>query len=264
MAKRFTDTELWDKEWFMKLNPTLKCLVKFVRDKADLSGVWSPNWTIANTYIGAKVNEKMLLEIDGGDQFIKLLNGKIFCKGFVEFQYGELSEKSPVHKKIINMLRENDILNTYKTIGYQYPIQYPINRVQEEEEEKAKEKENKEKEVAKKSEFFNEAKKYWFWSYLEVYPANGQNPSFDSITGAKLKSILLKLRTKSDENGHDWNAENMQASFGAILTGASQMKWLRENFNLKNIDSQFDLIIQYITKKQHNGAKQAENAFANW
>ena len=33
MAKRFTDTELWDKEWFMKLSPKLKCLVKLVRDK---------------------------------------------------------------------------------------------------------------------------------------------------------------------------------------------------------------------------------------
>jgi hypothetical protein len=129
MAKRFTDTELWDKEWFMQLPCNLKCLVKFVRDKSDLSGVWSPNWIIANAYIGEPVNEADLISIDGGKQFKKIANGKILCIGFVEFQYGKLSEKSPVHRKIIQ------ILNTHKI-----PYQYPINRVQEEEEDKEEEK----------------------------------------------------------------------------------------------------------------------------
>lgn len=131
MAKRFTDTELWDKEWFMKLDCRLKCLVKFVRDKADLSGVWSPNWILANSYIGEPVNIEDLLSIDSGKQF-KLIDGnKVFCIGFIEFQYGQLSEKSPVHRKIIQILK-----------GHKIPYQYPINRVQEEEEEKEKEKES--------------------------------------------------------------------------------------------------------------------------
>ena len=110
MAKRFTDTELWDKEWFMKLPCKLKCLVKFVRDKSDLSGVWSPNWIIANAYIGEPVNENDLLNIDNGNQFKKIANNKIFCIGFVDFQYGsELSEKSPVHRKIISLLQQHGI-----------------------------------------------------------------------------------------------------------------------------------------------------------
>lgn len=137
MAKRFTDTELWDKEWFMLLKPKIKCLVKFVRDKADLSGVWSPNWSIANSYIGEKVTEHDLLKIDGGQQFLKMKNGKIFCIGFIQFQYGELSEKSPVHRKILGMLKQNNLLELYYQIG----SQHPIDRVQEEEEEKEEDKE---------------------------------------------------------------------------------------------------------------------------
>ena len=117
MAKRFTDTELWDKEWFMELPCKLKCLVKFVRDKSDLSGVWSPNWIIANTYIGEKVCESDLLNIDNGKQFVKIDSGKIFCIGFVDFQYGtELSEKSPVHRKIISLLNQHGIFENYQNI----------------------------------------------------------------------------------------------------------------------------------------------------
>lgn len=143
MAKRFTDTELWDKEWFMKLSCKHKCLVKMVRDKCDLSGVWSPNWIIASAYIGEPITEKELLGIDEGRQFKKIAGGKISCIGFVDFQYGTLTEKSPVHRKILNLLTSNKI-----------PYQHPIDRVQEEEEEKEEDKEEEmEGEEEKEKEF---------------------------------------------------------------------------------------------------------------
>lgn len=126
MAKRFTDTELWDKEWFMKLSPKLKCLVKMVRDKCDLSGVWSPNWIIANTYIGESVTEDELLSIDGGKQFIKISTGKIFCVDFIEFQYGKLGENSAFHKRILQLLDTH-------SIPYQQGIYTPKDKVKDKE-----------------------------------------------------------------------------------------------------------------------------------
>lgn len=137
MAKRFTDTEIWDKAWFMALSPTLKCLVKYVRDKCDFAGVWSPNWPLAKVYVGDSVNEEMLLQIDGGKQFKKMPNGKINCVDFIAFQYGTLSPKSVVHKKVMEILA-----------SHQIPYVYPINRVEptlkEEEEDKEKEKDKEE------------------------------------------------------------------------------------------------------------------------
>lgn len=118
MAKRLTDTDLWDKAWFMALKPRLKCLVRFVWDKCDLSGVWCPNWKLAQMYIGEKVSETELLKIDDGGQFIKLETGKIFCVDFINFQNGKLSEKSPIHIKILSMLKNHNI-----------PYPYPIHRV---------------------------------------------------------------------------------------------------------------------------------------
>jgi hypothetical protein len=68
MAKRLTDSELWDKEWFMELTPELKCLVKYVRDKCSMAGIWNPNWSLANTHIkpAKKMGLADLLSIDGG------------------------------------------------------------------------------------------------------------------------------------------------------------------------------------------------------
>jgi uncharacterized phage protein (TIGR02220 family) len=150
MAKRFTDTELWDKEWFMNLPVKLKCLVKAVRDKCDIAGIWSPNWRIMSAYVGETVTEKELLEIDGGNQFVKIPGGKIFCVGFIQFQYGEdLSEMSPVHRKILK------ILATHK-IDYKYPIY----RVQEKEEEKEVEEEKEKEEAEEKDDptFLNQVR----------------------------------------------------------------------------------------------------------
>lgn len=110
MAKRFTDTEIWDKEWFMSLSPKLKCFVKYVRDKCDISGIWHPNYLLAGVYIGEQVSESELLSIDKGRQFSRLPDGKIYCNDFVSFQYGgTLNPNSPVHKKVIDILRKYEV-----------------------------------------------------------------------------------------------------------------------------------------------------------
>ena len=110
MAKRFTDTEIWDKAWFMELSPKIKCFVKFVRDKCDIAGLWHPNYTLASLYIGEQVTETDLLSIDNGEQFEKLSDGKIICKGFIDFQYGgKLNPTSPIHAKVITILEKYNI-----------------------------------------------------------------------------------------------------------------------------------------------------------
>ena len=117
MPKRFTDTELWDKEWFMSLSTKHKCLVKYVRDKCDIAGIWNPNYILASVYIGEKVSQEELLNIDNGKQFELLSDGKIYCTGFIEFQYGAtLNPNSPIHNKIIEILKKYDITFDLKKV----------------------------------------------------------------------------------------------------------------------------------------------------
>lgn len=137
MSKRFTDTEIWDKEWFMSLSPKHKCLVRFLFDKCDAAGVWSANWMLASQYIGEKVTEEDLKFID--ERVQKIAPGKFFVVDFIEFQYGTLSENCKPHIKIIALLKKYELLERV-SIGYTNPIQ----RVEDKDKEKEQEKEEDE------------------------------------------------------------------------------------------------------------------------
>lgn len=107
MAKRFVDTELYDKPWFTELPCRLKCAVQYIFGKCDHAGIWDPNYAIAAVYVGeGGFQEYELLAIDGGGQFEKLPNGKIFVVGFCDFQYGNLSEDCKPHKSVIQKLKK--------------------------------------------------------------------------------------------------------------------------------------------------------------
>lgn len=134
MSKRFCDTDLWDKEWFMLLNPRYKCLIKFLWDKCDSAGVWSANWILASSYVGEKVTESDLDVFDG--RIVKIAPGKFFCVEFLEFQYGTLSENCKPHLKIIQLLKKYSI-EFDKSKGYLYPM----HRVKEKDKDKEKEEE---------------------------------------------------------------------------------------------------------------------------
>ncbi len=106
--KRFTDIEIWDKEWYMELTPTHKCLMKYIFDKCDASGCWKPNWKLASLHIGEKVTFADLNHLPN-DQWETLPNGKIFISDFIKFQYGNLSDKSPAHKPIFIAIEKNNL-----------------------------------------------------------------------------------------------------------------------------------------------------------
>lgn len=136
MSKRFTDTEIWDKAWFMALKPVHKCLMKFLHDKCDNAGIWSPNWLLAATCIGEPVS---IADLDAlGSQIEPMSNGKVFIPSFIEFQYGELSEKCIPHLKVISLLKKH---NLYERVYIPY-IKGTIT-LKEEEEDKEEEKSRK-------------------------------------------------------------------------------------------------------------------------
>lgn len=142
MAKRFTDTDLWDKEWFMELSMKHKLLIKLLFAKCDVAGVWSPNWALASSYIGEKVNKSDLEILAKHIEFLP--DGRIFVVDFVSFQYGVLTEKCAPHRKIIALLKKYGLFERV-SVGYRKGI----DTLQEEEEDKE---EDKEKEKGKEED----------------------------------------------------------------------------------------------------------------
>ena len=89
MGKRFTDTDLWDKEWFMDLAPAEKCAWYYIKDRCDNVGVWSPNRKLANVVIGADVDWEALPGKCHGN--IRVLpSGKWLIVDFVRFQHPDI------------------------------------------------------------------------------------------------------------------------------------------------------------------------------
>lgn len=131
--KRFTDTDIWDKEWFMLLPPIHKCLMKYLHDKCDNAGIWSPNWILASTCIKENVNAEDLVAL--GNQVEVMANGKIFIPSFIQFQYGELSDKCVPHQKVISLLKKH---NLYDRIYI--PYSKGSNTLQDKEEDKEEDK----------------------------------------------------------------------------------------------------------------------------
>lgn len=151
MGKRFTDTQIWEKEWFMALSPRLKCLWRYLTERCDQSGVWEPNWALASLYIGEVVATADLKNF--GHHIEILQNGKIFIPDFINFQYGALSEKSPAHKPVFRAISKNNLSNrVFNRVS---------NTLQEKEEEKEKE---EVKEVEKEKEGAAEFSDYEKWT----------------------------------------------------------------------------------------------------
>ena len=139
MSKRFIDTTLWEKEWFYNLTPGYKLAVKYIFERCDEIGRWSPNFVLADHYIGGKVNwDKMKNEILKNKVEI-LEDGKWWLKEFTYFQYGVLSLSCNPHKKYIKLLEDCDLLERVpNTLSGSVP-----STLQEQEQDKDKDKEKK-------------------------------------------------------------------------------------------------------------------------
>lgn len=133
MSKRFTDTELWKKVWFMDLLPEEKLAWFYLKDHCDNVGVWDPNYRLAEFVIGQQINwEDFRGKCNGNIEVLE--NGKWFLTDFVSFQYGELSDTCKPHQAYLKLLRKHGIEG------------YPkgIHTLKEKEKEKEKEEEEEE------------------------------------------------------------------------------------------------------------------------
>ena len=111
MAKRFVDTEIWNKDWFLNLTDTQKLLTKFIFDNCDCAGIYEISWRMLNVFFSTPITKKDFEEI----KQIKFIDeNTIFVEDFIAFQCGinninELNPNNNAHKGIIKRLQKYDI-----------------------------------------------------------------------------------------------------------------------------------------------------------
>lgn len=112
MAKRFTDTDIWDQDWFIDLPNKYKLLWNYIKDKCDNVGIWRPNTSVLQKIVGEPINLKEFLQfVNIEKERLKMLpSGRWWLKDFFIFQYGDkFSPTSQVHKGALKILVQNGI-----------------------------------------------------------------------------------------------------------------------------------------------------------
>lgn len=143
MAKRFTDTEKWKKQFFKQLTPAYKCFWNFITDDCDHSGIWEvEDPQIIALRIGEKVDMNSALQAFNEDEkrvHIFDQGRKWFIIPFVKFQYGTLGEANRLHLAVKNELLKKGlydlVLGGNEAVT---PVKGPLERVKDKEQVKDK------------------------------------------------------------------------------------------------------------------------------
>lgn len=108
MAKRFTDTGKWKKEFIKGLPAKMKLLWFYILDDCDHAGIWEVDMEVASLRIGEPIKyDEALLAL--GQQIKVIGRNKWFIEDFIFFQYGELSPKNRMHQSVIAILNKYNI-----------------------------------------------------------------------------------------------------------------------------------------------------------
>lgn len=120
MAKRYTDTEIWEEDWFIDLPNDYKLFYLYIKDKCDHSGMWRPNKRKFSMVLNGKMImfDDFLNNVNKTDEntgqkkqrIIVIENGKWFLTKFISFQCGSSFQiKIGAHRGALELLVKNDI-----------------------------------------------------------------------------------------------------------------------------------------------------------
>ena len=115
--KRFTDTELWKKPWFMELTPVEKLAFYYIKDQCDNVGVGTPNYRLAEFIIGSQLDWQKFAGKCNGNIYV-MENGKWWLVDFCSYQHADLVNNpdggaSKALKSYVKLLREHGLYDIF-------------------------------------------------------------------------------------------------------------------------------------------------------
>lgn len=101
MAKRLTDTEKWNDDWFLSLSNDYRMIWQWLIDNCNHAGVCKRNIRLMNFMCNCQVNEDELIDKMSGR--VLIVNDNWFIPKFLKFQYSTLKSQKPV---IVSVVKE--------------------------------------------------------------------------------------------------------------------------------------------------------------
>ena len=127
MAKRFTDTDKWKRQFLRGLNAAGKLFWFYICDDCDHAGIWHVDIQVAEIRVGEKIEVAEFLK-KLGEKIVVFDDGaKWFIPSFIEFQYPKgLIPGNNAHDSVIS------ILTKYKLIEHLHkPLPSPSRGAQD-------------------------------------------------------------------------------------------------------------------------------------
>lgn len=112
MAKRFTDTELWNQDWFLDIPKDYKLFYFYMKDACNHAGIFKPNFRVFSALNDCLIDGAEALKFFNSDKerILVLDNGRWLIKDFFLFQYGtKLNNKNKCHQSVFKSLEENNV-----------------------------------------------------------------------------------------------------------------------------------------------------------
>lgn len=113
MAKRFTDTEIWNQDWFLDIPKDYKLFYFYMKDSCNHAGIFKPNFRVFSALNECSINGDEALDLFNSDKerILVLENGRWFIIDFFKFQYGgKLNTKNNAHKSALKSLEDNGVI----------------------------------------------------------------------------------------------------------------------------------------------------------
>ena len=118
MAKRFIDTEIWNKKWFREFTPESKCFWFWLQAECDNAGVLADlDLGLAKYQVGKNKQGEYPTEEDFQpvlDMIVEIDETLSWIPKFVTFQYSELKETCRPHQSVIRKLKERGLYEEYE------------------------------------------------------------------------------------------------------------------------------------------------------
>lgn len=130
MAKRFTDTDQWERPWFRGLSLPHKLLWRYILDRCDIAGIWYVDLELASFLIATSFNREEAEK--AFEKQIEVKGDRWLIKDFISFQYGTIK---PENKLFASVMRK---LEQFKE-GASMPHLCPINGAKDKDKDKDKE-----------------------------------------------------------------------------------------------------------------------------
>ena len=207
--KRFFDTAIWRKEWFMDLSPNEKSAWFYIISECDNVGVWSPNFKLAEFTISGGVDwESFAKKLNGN---VKILpNGKWWFVDFCAFQHPDLSDDSTSNaiRSYVSLLKKHGLWGKYQQLGNSTPTVHDTSRDRDREQDRDREEEEGQRkaEIAAVIEYLNESTGSRFKAKTEASAKYVSGRLSDGYTVEDLKSVV-------DHKSGQWLGDEKMSRF---------------------------------------------------